>query len=608
MVRYNTVFLLLLLTISKMSYAAGFSSRAEQGANGENESINLRLELSDIQATAPPDLSEVEKSFQVLGSQSSSISRIINGASSFSTVWTFALAPTQTGQTSIPPVSIMTENGELKTRPVPIQVGQHSSARPSVSAEKSISFIGRANKVELYKNEPVLITYRLTSNRTLGNIQLGDFSIKDAILEQQGQPKIQTEIVSGHERQVLLISYLVTPMKDGILAIPPLTIHGTVLAPRASVSNGRAHSILGFEDDEDPVAEMRKMMSGMMADTDLLTGFSGLKPVTFVSNPINLEIRPSVAGMDPWLPASALKISEVWSGDQFRVGDPITRTIITEASGLSASQLPGFENQLSTNNDFKVYSDQPQTSTKWDHGQIVGVRKDVFTLIPQKEGDIQLPAVKLTWWDTHNHLKKVASISERIVHVLPGVPSSGPAMIPTSMTPGGAKSLLVQAAPATSQATSSRLNIWLIMYALLAVSSISIIVLIIKYILRIKKETTYPCPPELTAIKALGKSDLLKCKSVGEVHQFLQRYSQTQWGVPANLSLNKLFAAAELKIRGFDPIKAKNISTQIEEALYSNQPVKIEKLQREIADFIFQKSLVPKTVRKQDCLPDLNPG
>ena len=157
---YGALMLLSLLGFSRLSFAQSFSARVDQSAVGMNENLNLKLELSDTQATTQPDLSEVEKSFQIIGQQQSSITNIINGESSSKTVWDVTLLPTQEGQAVIPSITIATNHGALKTEPVSIQVNQGMSSRQSLAAERGISFVARANKTELYKNEPTLVTFK----------------------------------------------------------------------------------------------------------------------------------------------------------------------------------------------------------------------------------------------------------------------------------------------------------------------------------------------------------------------------------------------------------------------------------------------------------------
>ena len=601
---YGALMLLSLLGFSRLSFAQSFSARVDQSAVGMNENLNLKLELSDTQATTQPDLSEVEKSFQIIGQQQSSITNIINGESSSKTVWDVTLLQTQEGQAVIPSITIATNHGALKTEPVSIQVNQGMSSRQSLAAERGISFVARANKTELYKNEPTLVTFKLTSNRSLKNIQLGTLNVKDAIVEPQGQPKVQKEIVNGREQQVLLTSYLVTPLKDGILTIPSLVLRAETPAPQTtSHLRQRSNSFFG-DDDEDPFAGMQKMMERFTQDSDLFAGFANMKPVSFASQPVHINVLPAVLGLNPWLPTTNLKLSETWSGDQPRSGEPFTRTIITEVSELTPSQLPGFEDQLKSNNDYKVYSDRPVTSTKEVRGQMESLRKDIFTIVPQKTGDIRLPALKLTWWDTRNHTQKVASVPERTVHVLSGTSNLVPSI---TLTLGGGEKNAQSLLAATVMPVSKN-HKWFVIYTLLSVAIVLLIFLIREVFLMKKEKSKIQGTTAPKVVKTFSKSGLEKCASVSEVQQFLQLYAEEKWGVTANSSLSRIFAAGEFQVFNFDLIKAKGITKRMEETLYANKTLNLDELKVEVTDLIFKKNRASTQMKKQEYLPDLNPS
>ena len=432
-----------LFAISSFSYADGLSVKVDRSTVGVDENIVLTIELSDAQASTSPNLSGLKNKFQIVSQQQSSQMKIMNGQSSASTIWRFTIVPTQPGQMTIPPIKVATDHGLLETQPISIQVNQEAPSTSKAVVERGISFLAKLNKIEVYKNEPVLLTVKLTSNRSLRNIQLGNLNMKDAIVEAQGQPKTYAETVNGHQQQVLTVSYVVTPLKEGVLTVPSLIVRGETLAPLSSAQNsaGNMNSIFDNDNDE-PFVGMQKMMQSFTQNMNMFDGFSKLKPITLSTKTISIKVLPAVAGMNPWLPTTSLKLTESWSSDKPRVGNPLTRTITTEAAGLSASQLPGFEDQLQTNSEFKVYSDRPETSTTMSQGQINSTRKDIFTIIPQISGQIRYPALKLIWWDTHSRTQQIASLPERVVIVLDE---------PTNLTPPNlTKSNILQPDQATT--------------------------------------------------------------------------------------------------------------------------------------------------------------
>jgi len=133
------------------------------------------------------------------------------------------------------------------------------------------------------------------------------------------------------------------------------------------------------------------------------------------------------------LPARDLKLSDSWSPakPEFRVGEPVTRTITMQAQGLSAAQLP--ELALGDLPEVKFYPDQPVTQDDDDGEWITGTRQQKIAMVPAKAGDYVLPEVVVHWWDTEADRERVAKLPARSITVLPAlnqapvVPAPAPA-------------------------------------------------------------------------------------------------------------------------------------------------------------------------------------
>ena len=139
-----------------------------------------------------------------------------------------------------------------------------------------------------------------------------------------------------------------------------------------------------------------------------------------VSSP-PLKIR--VTGIDPafsgkqWLPATNLRLSEVWQSDLDKLvaGEPITRTIMLVAEGLTAAQLPPLE-QLQVDG-IKQYPDQAALDDQRSDKGIVGVRQQKVALIPTSGGRYTLPEISLPWWNIETGQEEVAKIPSRTITV-----------------------------------------------------------------------------------------------------------------------------------------------------------------------------------------------
>jgi hypothetical protein len=604
----RTPLFLLLFFSPLFGWSQSFSAHANKTKVAIGENLTLHLELEDPSTQDTPDFSEISKNFQIVGQQSSSVTKIINGSSSSSRTWDLTLTPLQSGQQMILPATIETQSGILQTQAIAIDVVPENPAREISSAKRSgLSLTARINKTSLYKNQPVLVHFELALGTSARNIQFGDFSVKNAIVERQGDPQVHKRWVQGKEQQTVDMSYLVTPMKEGILDLPSLTVQAEVAALRPQV---KARALNSFSDDEDggdPFAQMQNqmqnIMSNFMGNTGAFDDFNSLRPVAVHSQPIHVKVIAPIIGMNPWLPAENLALSESWSGVA-KVGEPLSLKIITQARGLASSQLPGFEDQLISNSNYKVYSEQPEKSMTVARGEIESARTDSFTVVPQKSGDLRLPAIKLAWWDTVTQQRREALLPEKIFHVLPGIAPLITAPAPLANVPARVQSST--AGSVTPRFLARSQTQW---FAFLF--GILLIGYLIFHFYHKSAAILRSSPPKQkikeVIVVPLNRKDLNNCKNLNEVRQFLQKYSHEQWATDPYASLAKIFSVAKLNLQKVDGQEYSALLKTMEEALYAQTPVEIDVLKAQIPKLFFASQPRSKKTTTPSFLPDLNP-
>src|SRR5690606_21934349 len=141
---------------------------------------------------------------------------------------------------------------------------------------------------------------------------LSGLDIPNARVESLGPPRHFEQTVNGVRHGVIEMRYAIFPQQSGELDIPSQLFSATGLEPTSST---RLSSRTG-------------------------------KLVQVRPPSIRLQVRPvpdsSTPGV-PWLPATALRLRQTRQPDP-RIGllsaEPPTRTLILEAEGLTASQLP----------------------------------------------------------------------------------------------------------------------------------------------------------------------------------------------------------------------------------------------------------------------------
>jgi hypothetical protein len=138
---------------------------------------------------------------------------------------------------------------------------------------------------------------------------------------------------------------------------------------------------------------------------------------------INVKARPAEFPASAiWLPAKLLTLSEKWSdtSPQFRVGEPVTRSITLNARGLSGEQLPPITANL-VSDDFKFYPDQPDIKSDSNDQGKLGTRIESMAIVPTRAGQLTLPAIEVYWWDTRNDKLQVATLPAKTVTVAPAL-------------------------------------------------------------------------------------------------------------------------------------------------------------------------------------------
>ncbi|MES2199236.1 MAG: BatD family protein [Chlamydiota bacterium] len=383
----------LLLLAPYLLFSGEFTAGVSQNQIRVGENFTLTLTLKDATTKESPYIDSLKKLFFVHSQQQSSNTVMINGRVSSSLTWYVTLMPLEEGEFKIPAMSIDTSEGILLTDPITISVKEGSSSNADSSEMEGVELSSEVSKSSPYKNEPIIYTVRLVAKRSLGNLQLPKVDIDEAIVEMDGEPKIHEKTVNGMRVNIIDFTYLITPLKVGVLHIPPTVIQG-------SISN------------------KKERYTGSLLD--MMQGFDRLEPFTLKTSEISLDVQPAISGITSWLPAQSLKIEEVLDDSQgIREGEPFTRSFKISAEGVRSNQLPSLNDLQSSDGQFKIYADKPEFGDEVKDQRVKSYRKEQYTLIPKKPGSLVLPEITLSWWDVVKKEKATAIIPARLLQVSP---------------------------------------------------------------------------------------------------------------------------------------------------------------------------------------------
>ena len=347
-----------------------------------NESFQLIFSLEQS-PDDDPDFSTLQQHFTILGNSRSNSISIVNGEYQRSVKWTLQLMAKQVGEYMIPAIRFD------KERSKPFQIKVLPSSLASVPQDQLVLEL-LVDKPEAYVQSQVIVTLRLLSTSSISAYNFGDISTDDldVVIEPLGDERDYRTRIEDKSYLVLEKQFALFPQQSGRLRIAP--VMAEVRLPSGSAF--------------DPFrtrGEIRRLRSQQV--------FIDVEP-----------IPPEVAG-SYWLPASRLELREEWQSDLdgLVAGEPITRSLILVADGLTAAQLP--ELTMQQIDGIKQYPDQPGLQNGRSNKGITGKREQKVALIPGAEGTYRVPEISLPWWNLETGKLETATIPARELSVAAAV-------------------------------------------------------------------------------------------------------------------------------------------------------------------------------------------
>lgn len=356
---------------------AKVSARVDRTKIIIGETFNLTISV-DSNTSEQPDLSELQEVFQVLGTSQSSSTQIINGSYSVNKSWQISLMPSAVGKNTIPPIKL----GNEMTRAIPVEVVKSD---PNAKANGDLFIEIETDKNTAYVKEQILITVKLFYSISLSEGSLSEPIATNAIVTQLDKGTTYSTKRDDRSYTVLERHYALFAEKSGTLEVNPIIFSGRDNSSRRSFSM-----------------------------------FSTGKPVRAVAKPLSFEIKPipqSAIGKD-WIPARNVQLSQQWSQGEYKVGEPITRTITVYVEGLGETQVPDIK--LGDIADVRIYPEQPQTQEEKTTQTIKTYKQVKIALIPTHEGAIRIPEYKLEWYNTQTGKTEFAKLPPVTLQVSAG--------------------------------------------------------------------------------------------------------------------------------------------------------------------------------------------
>ncbi len=521
--------------------AAEFNATVESNSVKFGQSFALKLILSDATATDALDLSPLAKDFIIYQQQQYSHYANNNGVIKAEKGWQVVLMPKKEGEFIIPSLSVETNQGSLATHPIKITIEAVKPGDKSNDDTAGVSLVATISKDKGYVQEPLVYALKIISNKPLLNIVLEDLKAKDAIIEKIGEPKQYDQTLGGVRAHIIEITYAITPLQAGNIRINPALMHGEIQvqvpqshpAHRFGIFNNIFHN---------PVYE--------------------LKPFSMQSEAINIDVKPATIKTKNWLPLQNLTLSESFdSVDNAKVGDTITRKIKMVAKGNFASALPTIKDVMQ-GDGYKVYANKPITNNTLDTSghQVIGVREEEYSIVPERPGSITLPEIKVTWWNMRSNKLETTKLPAKTIQVLPSAnASTANDIIDYS---GAAPELVKTTEQETQNSTqlSAKSN-WVLIFTGILVGVVACIIIITGFWL-LKKIKRKP------KTKANKISELIIDSPIA-LRQAILSHAQKNWQVAPDIVLNRLGDALSANNYAYDVAAYINLSKDLNAAIYA---------------------------------------
>lgn len=394
--------LLFLLLAAFRLDAAEITLTLERNPVALNESFDLVFSATEA-PDGDPDFSALHQDFEVLSQGQSSQFSLNNGHASRTIQWTVTVMARHAGQLDIPAIGF----GKDHSNPFSVTVLAAGASRQSKPSDSEEVFLeAEASPKNPYVQSEVIYTLRVLS-RIIFDGNLGKPEIPNTPVEKLDENQQYTTIRDGVQYQVNERRFAIFPQSSGKLTIPPVTLDAQIAL------GGR--SVFG------------RFMN------------QGVRTQRFESPAIELDVRPQAAAFQGanWLPARNLRIQDSWAEEpsKITVGEPVTRTLVLSAEGITAGLLPDLLQTESSNPDIKVYPDQPLQDEKKNREGLISSRQEKVAFIFSRPGTYHLPAIEIPWWNTRTDKAETATLPERTITVLPSQQAATPATAASAEQP-----------------------------------------------------------------------------------------------------------------------------------------------------------------------------
>jgi hypothetical protein len=397
--------LAILAFAASMSLDAAVRAELDRNRITEGETVMLTFITDDARQNLESDFSALEQDFRILDRRSETQLSIVSGRQEAVVRLLLTLEPKAAGEALIPALSF----GSDETRALIVKVDPAPQLEPGSQPPVFIEVEVLPPEGPFFVHAQFGLIVRVFYQQNLTEAAISQPEPSPAVVRLMQETPYQAER-GGERYRVLERNYAVFPERSGELVIPPMQLTGRLVERRTS-------SVW------QPAARGRRVQ----VESEALL--------------LNVEPKPAEFAGSEWQPAREYRLTQqISSGDALKVGEPVTRTVIVDAVGLEENMI--VEPVWPEVANARIYPDQPQGITRDDGQWVLGHKEFRYAVVPEKEGELVLPELKMEWWDTVNNRAQTAVLPSQAIVVRPSLLLPAPAQAPlnpglTSGTPSG---------------------------------------------------------------------------------------------------------------------------------------------------------------------------
>jgi len=387
--------------IASMPLDAAVQAQLDRIRITEGETVTLTILTDDPRQNLDTDFSGLEQDFQILDRRSETQLSIVNGRQTAVVRLIMTLEPRAEGEFVIPPLAF----GSDRTQSITVQVDPAPEPEPGTQPPVFIEVELTPAAGPYFVHAQLGLIVRVFYQQNLTEAAISQPEPDPAAVRLLQETPYQAER-GGERYRVLERNYAVFPERSGELTIPPMQLTGRLVERRTS-------------NVWQPAVRGRRVQ----VESETLQ--------------LAIEPKPTEFSGVAWQPARDYRLTQqVSSGDSLRVGEPVTRTVIIDAVGLEENmivepvwpEVPGV----------RIYPDQPQGITRDDGQWVLGHKEFRYAVVPENEGELVLPELKVEWWDTQNNRARTVVLDSHTVLVQPSalVPPPSQPMVPQGSASG----------------------------------------------------------------------------------------------------------------------------------------------------------------------------